>query len=438
MIWILCISYFLFTVIIAVLCLLLLRNKLPISRIIALSIALGLATFWLVHIFIPSIQLFFSSLNRIEYGYSVGVYVTSLVSSLSFILTAIITFTVLVVFNYQGRGREKLATNLRGFQIDYVASFLIIGACVPIVFFVFIEILKVGLPLFLINRISILKDFSAFTVVLNMLIFLGASLFFRYLQMRNLKSMIFFVLFSLSLFILFSLIGSRNSIFIYIGVLLFAYLVCFRKISIFKFSAVGAFSFLSLAVVGSIRTRLEDLNTGMLKESIHKSFESTISVFGNDEILRFLITRRDDFSLQMGDTFMSGFLSIVPRFFWEGKPLGAGPLVTNLINPNSYIYGSEGISSYTTGIVAESYLNFGIFGGILCGFVWAVLMYLVGKYKTKSSLTFYLQVFVMFMLSASIFYSEFLGFAIRIYIISIFTWSVLFVSKAVRRLSVSL
>lgn len=83
--------------------------------------------------------------------------------------------------------------------------------------------------------------------------------------------------------------------------------------------------------------------------------------FGNDEALLWMLENNHD--LYLGLTYISGFLSFIPRFLWEDKPLGAGPILSNLVTPGSYILGGEGNTSLTTGLLTESVMNFG-WGGV--------------------------------------------------------------------------
>lgn len=85
--------------------------------------------------------------------------------------------------------------------------------------------------------------------------------------------------------------------------------------------------------------------------------------FGNDENVLWLTDNY--FHPVHGESYWAGLVSPIPRMLWPNKPVGAGPMFVNMIDPDSYVIGKEGLTSMTTGMVTESYMNGGFFGVIL-------------------------------------------------------------------------
>ncbi len=76
-----------------------------------------------------------------------------------------------------------------------------------------------------------------------------------------------------------------------------------------------------------------------------------------------------------GKTFLAAAVGFVPRRVWPDKPLGGGPYLTNMIYPGEYdLGGGWNLTSYTTGLVAEAFMNGGVFGVIVVGIVFGVVL----------------------------------------------------------------
>jgi len=136
--------------------------------------------------------------------------------------------------------------------------------------------------------------------------------------------------------------------------------------------------------------------------------------FGNDEALLWMVEH--DYNLLMGKTYLAAFLNVIPRGIWEGKPLGGGPELINMISPGSYVIGQQGNNSLTTGLLAEAMMNFGILGLFLTVFVWAAISrHLLKRIVTSNTLPLrILYVMVAVSFNTALLYSEFLGFVVRL------------------------
>lgn len=119
-------------------------------------------------------------------------------------------------------------------------------------------------------------------------------------------------------------------------------------------------------------------------ERLADRLDPLVKSFGNQENLLWLMDYQR--SALLGKTFAAVAVGFVPRALWTNKPVGGGPAIRNMIVPGSYdLETGESLTSYTTGLPAEAYMNFGWFGlGIapLAGFL---LAWLAGALKTRDT-----------------------------------------------------
>jgi hypothetical protein len=91
-----------------------------------------------------------------------------------------------------------------------------------------------------------------------------------------------------------------------------------------------------------------------------------------------LIEHRNEWETAKGVTFAAAAAAFIPRSLWQEKPLGGGPFIRNLIKPGTYDFNSGlALTSYTTGIVAEGYINFGDIGFIISGVIFGLVLIFV-------------------------------------------------------------
>lgn len=107
----------------------------------------------------------------------------------------------------------------------------------------------------------------------------------------------------------------------------------------------------------------------------------TADSFREYENTFFLLEHHSEVPTANGLTFIAAPLSFIPRSIWPGKPLGGGPYLRNLIKPGTYDFNSgKSLTSYTTGIVAEGYMNFGDIGFVVSGVIFALVLLLVAYF----------------------------------------------------------
>ncbi|MNF42839.1 hypothetical protein D3C84_239070 [compost metagenome] len=152
-----------------------------------------------------------------------------------------------------------------------------------------------------------------------------------------------------------------------------------------------------------------------------------VAAYGNQEILLWLSSNNHDFLL--GKTFFAAALGMVPRSFWPDKPLGGGPELRNMIYPGSYdLESGSNLTSYTTGLPVESYMNFGWFGvfvGLLYGAGLAAISRLL--IWAKSPVALGVLAVILFQ-TVFICFSEFFGWLMHVYsavVPAIFLWILL-------------
>ncbi len=101
-----------------------------------------------------------------------------------------------------------------------------------------------------------------------------------------------------------------------------------------------------------------------------------------------LVENMRDKDMMFGSTFYAVVTGLVPRVLWENKPLGGGPALRNLISPGSYdLQSGKNLTTYSPGIVAEAYLNFGFAGFLMAGIVYGIGLAALGRAYSRVQTT---------------------------------------------------
>ncbi|MDA0129877.1 O-antigen polysaccharide polymerase Wzy [Vibrio sp. MarTm2] len=137
-------------------------------------------------------------------------------------------------------------------------------------------------------------------------------------------------------------------------------------------------------LVGYVGLKFGDIREVLTKDVELSSVESRTQIgsvfskfnaFGSIENTMWLVENKDLQDVTLGSTFYTVAVGWVPRSIWKEKPVGGGPTLRNLIHPGSYdIVNGFQLSSYSPGIIAESYINFGFFGFIIVGIPFGVFL----------------------------------------------------------------
>ena len=164
-------------------------------------------------------------------------------------------------------------------------------------------------------------------------------------------------------------------------------------------SARGRFDTARLARLGGLAVALllVALVLGQLREQVFSKVDlreidragitagaALVGAYGEYEHLWWMEQNPSHVEFLGGKTFIAAAVGFVPRRLWPGKPLGGGPYLTNMVNPGGYdLTGGTNISSYTTGLVVESYMNFGRFGPAIAGFGFGILLAMLDAFRRR-------------------------------------------------------
>jgi hypothetical protein len=145
--------------------------------------------------------------------------------------------------------------------------------------------------------------------------------------------------------------------------------------------------------------RLDELETSML-----------YGAFGNDENIIWMAN--NEYKQHGGISYFAAVSNFVPRSMWPDKPLGGGPRMKNEIFPGSYVVGASGNSSFTTGLFAEVWLNFGPWGILYIIPIWALtgLFFVSGVARNLYTIRALPWMACAVLWSTALIYSEFAGF----------------------------
>lgn len=185
-------------------------------------------------------------------------------------------------------------------------------------------------------------------------------------------------------------------------------------------SAITLLVFLGVILAGfqSFResiSRGERVNYGAVAEIAGDDLTSGIAWnLGNNESVLWIIDNPHE--KHFGRTYLAGLVVVVPRRIWPEKPLGAGPYLRNEIRPGTYVLGGRGNSSYTTGLITESIMNFSFIGPPIISILLGICFGLVrnGYFRSQNPVKRTLFIFLMASLTVTFLYSEFLGWFARV------------------------
>lgn len=310
-----------------------------------------------------------------------------------------------------------------------VSAALVLAGAVPFL----LLFIKHGASSYAANRIALGQGLGYFVLLLNTGLvgfsIVAANIMLRTERIRFFEKLAFLV--ALGIAVLPGVILFSRMRFLFPFVILVILWVMLKKRGILKAKVIirmagfaAVFLFFGL-MLGSVRESfMADKELGDNSPDFSKH---VVAAYGNQEILLWLTSNNHDFLL--GKTFFAAALGMVPRSFWPGKPLGGGPELRNMIYPGSYdLEGGANLTSYTTGLPVESYMNFGWFGvfvGLLYGAGLAAISRLL--LWAKSPVALGVLAVILFQ-SVFICFSEFFGWLMHVYstvVPAIFLWILL-------------
>lgn len=270
---------------------------------------------------------------------------------------------------------------------------------------------------FINNRINILSG-NGYLLTLSSI---GSPLFFLYFYFFKFKSKKYlFVL--LYVFILnigiATLKGSRGAVIepiflVFLSELLFNNV----KINFGKIFKIGFGVFIIFSVVAKLgQIRQSHYINAATKSIIEKVTTELRNSFNHSEYLNTCVTSETE--MLYGRTYLAALVLPIPRKIWPEKPLGGGPYLKNIVKPGSYDLNKRKYnSSLTTGILIESYLNFGFIGVIIFGFLYGRVskkLTFALFYKTNKASVEVIMFFCYFLLFFVFSFGEFLGAFTRV------------------------
>lgn len=188
-------------------------------------------------------------------------------------------------------------------------------------------------------------------------------------------------------------------------------------------AGVGVCLLVAVAILGVVRSSIArgGLEKGTITDDIRASGAAVVvrdiaNDFGQLESLAIVEAKDADWSLAYGKTYVSALLLPIPRVWWRDKPLGAGPMLSNIIKPGTYDPDRKYRSSTTPGCVTEAYLNGGVAGVIVVALIHGFLIASLTRFgaRVRSRGEYVIYVLLMFFLGEMLVYGEFGGSLTRI------------------------
>ncbi|MEM6395428.1 MAG: O-antigen polymerase [Bacteroidota bacterium] len=224
-------------------------------------------------------------------------------------------------------------------------------------------------------------------IVMSMMLTMACFVWFAYLKSAKYNPLFYFF-FAISLSIAFITTGSRSGLFIQIAVILLLYLYQIRKIPLVISASLGVIGFISIGILGQLRTsswRSTELETDVVADfSFTEAVEKTrkeilVRPSGTMMVLGEGVQKE---GLLLGRTYLSIPFFWIPRAIWPEKPRGCGAYAASLLledgslkdNPS----GGSG-QSITLTWQAEAYWNFHYPGILLVSILYGMFLRFMGK-----------------------------------------------------------
>jgi hypothetical protein len=382
-----------------------------------------------VYIIIPLMMLIFNwswhGLNLSEISYiKANLYVFAYISMVVFIY---FIFLKISKNNKKSFKRDYNFLKLSKKHYTILILFLFIPIWIDTVYLMK-YILSFDFSYYMKNRIILRKGMGLIILISYMGTLLVPILFANFLTKNKRKNgfkffirfLFFFVIAVLPFLSAYVVMGNRLTSLILLVILVLLYLIIMKKRFTFMFYIkliLGVLLFLLfftfLGYMRSIQGNWDQADLNLFFMLINEQIKhALVSNFGNFEHLVWLVEFPKSWELLYGITFLAAFLNVIPRVMWADKLLGGGPHLKNFIHPGSYDLSGENITSYTTGIAIEGFMNFGFLSIIVLSLGHAFLLILLKKmsYKINGniillSLYFYLVFTITFLLI----FGEFLG-----------------------------
>lgn len=329
-------------------------------------------------------------------GYEPKSWLLALVFATLFILaTAFVAARIISFDGFRGRIRASIARMDRTPEKRFDLLYLLIFYVLPLISLGYLinRFGGAGYEDYMVNRTIERRGLGYLIMPSTWLAISIATLLVSALIGRKVRSSLIYALPLTALFIwanLFLGSKSRGLIVLVFAVLAWAlYQTAKNRFNLRVIAGVPGLAILVSVVglfFGDVResvTRGIELDAVNTRVSLAASF-SKFNAFGAVENTVWLVENVGFNEMIGGRSFVAVLAAPVPRALWPEKPVGGGPELRNLIHPGSYdIVGGRNLTSYSPGIIAESYMNFWIFGlflgPLLYGAILGGVTFLAGR-----------------------------------------------------------
>jgi oligosaccharide repeat unit polymerase len=410
-----------------------------IGAIFSQPVVLGTLFFTIIHLLLPHLQI-----NEDYYRYQTEYALITIILSIVFVVVGQFLFMVFIT-----RFDLDYFKLFNGLQVSNreIKRMLNVGFFVFLVGFYFSYqnlsiILSVGVTEYLRDRISFGQGkgmqllFAHWTYV-SAFIFIFCYFLAGNKKLKRRALILSILSFGMSMLYYF-LNSNRNSIFIMLLLVGGAWFINNKSLNVRANRKQMKRIFLMFVLVGVAFVLFFNIGKERyaLYASRHKEFKYPVvkslnGAFGNHENILWML--ENDYQKSYGQTYIAGYMNIIPRKLWPNKPLGAGPKLKNFIDPGSYVLGGERNSSLTTGFFTELQMNYGVVGIVVFPVFIAIAMGMLLRYLNRSKYLIVKMVsfFTMILFFSQFYFAEFLGFFSR-YFITVIPFILIYFAVSVR------
>lgn len=397
--------------------------------------------FWFILYGIVPVMMITGNAYKYEDSYSdITIVITKAQTVLFYMITALLYGYFLWVATKNTRfpkRKEKMIVkmkNLSKWQKIILTFFLII---VLVITFNFLSyVLSFDLADYYKNRIILRKGMGATILTIytsNMLLLI----FFvnRFVSKKKYSKLVnwmknFMLFLTISLFtVAYVVMGNRLTALLLLLSIFMVYIYLKPRISrkfvvrTMIFTLVLTILF-SLAGFIRIRVNNDDVYKQFFSSLYEKIEDNVVTSFGKYENMLWLNENFENWNMLYGKTYAAGFTNVIPRNLWPNKWLGGGPELKNMIMPGSYDLNAKKITSYTTGLPTEAYMNFSFLGFLIIPFVYAFGLFLMKKMERSLNgniINLAIYIYLIISVCFILLYGEFLGiFSRTLFVLSPF------------------
>ena len=351
--------------------------------------------------------------------YSTETYLKSYVYLNLFIISMVITYLLFYrKIKNENRYNFENWIPLTSFEKNFVRIILLIPITFSVLFYLNI-INANGYQSFIANRIILLRGQGYFSVLILIIPVLVAFEFLNIFvsnKTKKIRTSLYIGVLVILSFLPGLLSGSRTNF--VLGIILITIIAIFliNKGRLPNFKKIVPYTLIIVSVivfVAFLQGVRQNIMSGQKIVDNTSFIEKLAGGFGTAENLFWSFENNATYYL-MGKSILAVFVGWIPRSIWNDKPYGGAPVFTNTINPGNYNLQGNNITSYTTGLPFEFYMNFGFLGAIIGGFLFAIALIVIGHFrkKIKNSLTFMIWIMLMYC-TLMFLHSEIYGATIR-------------------------